>query len=83
MTDKMNIQRVEFAPGVLEELEKSMSPEELQSMMDEIKGKIADGSFFTEATEIDMDRLAEEDPELFAILEELENNPIDSKQNLH
>lgn len=72
MSDITKIKRIEFAPGVLEELEQSMSAEELQAMMDEIKSKIQDGSFFNESTLVDMDTLAEEDPELYKALMQFE-----------
>lgn len=58
--------KMEFAPGVLEQLEKDMDPEELQEFMNMLKGKIEDGTFFDEATEVDMDELEATDPEAYA-----------------
>lgn len=67
--------RIEFAPGVLEQLEREMTPAELQTFMNEIKEQIASGAFFTEAEEVDMDELEEEDPEAYAsIVAALEND---------
>ena len=57
--------KIEFAPGVLEQMEADLTPEELQEFMDMLKGKIEDGSFFEEATEVDMDLLEEEDPDAY------------------
>lgn len=59
------IKHVEFAPGVLEDLEENMDPAELQELMDMIAEKLKDGSFFTDAEPVDMDKLFEEDPELY------------------
>lgn len=64
--------KVEFAPGVLEQLEGEMSLEDLQEFMDEIKSRIQDGSFFDESTLVDMDALREEDPELYKKLSEFD-----------
>jgi hypothetical protein len=57
--------KIEFAPGVLEQLEKDMSPEELQEFMNMIKAKIDDGSFLDESEPVDLDVLEEEDPEAY------------------
>jgi hypothetical protein len=79
MPDIPKIKRVEFAPGVLEELEQSMSSEELQAMMDEIKAKLEDGSLFSESTLINMDTLEEEDPELYNTLMQFEQQKFESE----
>lgn len=73
--------KVEFAPGCLEQLEAEMNPEELQELMDGISAAIADGSFFTDAVEINMDELAETDPELYDTLSSLDEQETDSSTN--
>jgi hypothetical protein len=60
--------KIEFAPGVLEQLEQDMSPEELQEFMNELKTRIEDGSFLAEAEPVDLEALEETDPEEFAQL---------------
>jgi hypothetical protein len=84
--DKKDIE-VKFAPGCLEQLESEMSPEDLQELMNKISEAIADGSFFTDAVEVNMDELADQDPELYETLksfdeQDLEDNPP-TKPTLH
>lgn len=80
--------KVEFAPGCLEQLEAEMSSEELQELMDGISAAIADGSFFADAVEVNMDELAETDPELYEKLQSFddqdsENTILANKPTLH
>ena len=77
--------KVEFAPGCLEQLEAELSPEELQEFMDKIASAIADGSFFADAVEVNMDELAEQDPELYEKLQELDDGAdfTNNKPTLH
>lgn len=62
--------KILFAPGALEALEDELSPEELQQLMDEMKAKIEDGSFFDDSESIDLDELREQDPDLYDLLME-------------
>jgi hypothetical protein len=74
--------KIEFAPGVLEQMEQEMGPEELQEFMNMLKEKIEDGTFLTDATPVDMEELEVEDPEAYAqIVESLVELP--SKNKLH
>lgn len=77
MTDEPKIKRIEFAPGVLEQMEEAYSPEELQEIMDSIKEMIDNGSFFDHAQLVNMEDLEREDPELYAMLSEQINNVSD------
>lgn len=79
MTDEQKIKRVEFAPGVLEQMEETFSPDELQEIMDSIKGMIEDGSFFDKAHMVNMNDLKQEDPELYAHLVEQINSISDGE----
>ena len=72
MTDKKLT--VVLAPGVLEQLEEDMSPEELQLLMDELKN-MGDHPESLEAfsSPINMNELKESDPALYAsIVNQLE-----------
>ena len=62
MTDKL---KVTFAPGVLEQLEQDLTPDDLQELMDELSKSIEDGSFFDESRMVDLNELIESDPELY------------------
>lgn len=57
--------KVVFPPGVLEDMEASMSPEDLQSFMDEVSKMAASGELTANSVDVDMDALEEDDPELF------------------
>lgn len=74
--------KIEFAPGVLEQLEADMNPQELQEFMDMLKAKIADGSFFDEATEVDMELLEEEEPDVYGSIVDAING-ADTPRTLH
>lgn len=62
MTDKPL--KIKFAPGVLEQLEEQLSPEDLQEFMDELKQLADSGELETRSTPVDMLQLQREDPEL-------------------
>jgi hypothetical protein len=64
--EELKEMRIEFAPGVLEQLEAEMTPQELQNFMDDIKEKITSGAFFSEAEEVDMAALEEDEPDVYA-----------------
>lgn len=59
---------IKFAPGVLEQLETEMDPEELQSFLNELQEMALNGDIIEHAEVVDMDKLAIEDPELYATL---------------
>jgi hypothetical protein len=63
--EELKEMRIEFAPGVLEQMEQDMTPAEMQEFMDMLKAKIEDGSLFEESTPVDMEELAEDDPEAY------------------
>ena len=79
--DKKDL-KIEFAPGVLEQMEADLTPEELQDFMNMLKAKIEDGSFFEEATEVDMEMLEEADPDTFnKIVDAIDG--VDTPRTLH
>ena len=64
---------VKFAPGVLEELETTCTPEEVQTFVDYITKLAISGNIPSDSAIVDMDALELEDPELFeAITKSLE-----------
>lgn len=68
---ELNIKKkVIFAPGVLEDMEQQMDPEELQELLDQIKIAAEDGSLFEKSTLVDLTELQEEEPELYQLLKE-------------
>lgn len=82
--------KIEFAPGVLEEMEAEMSTEELQDLLDHLKELVESGNLEENSSAVDMEDLAMEDPELFAILQErrtfmedLISNTKPTKPTLH
>lgn len=75
--------KIQFAPGVLEELEEDMTPEELQEFMNELKMMVEDGSFFDKSEAVDLDELKTTDPELYEILVEQLENIDDSSPTVH
>lgn len=71
MTDNNKKIEVKFAPGVLEEMEASMSEEELQQFLEGLNKLVDDGSiedFFAAGEEVDLQKLMIEDPELYNTL---------------
>ena len=60
--------RVEFAPGVLEMLEATMTPTELQEFMDGFKAMIDSGRIFEESTPVNFEELERDDPEAYEAL---------------
>lgn len=62
--------KVIFAPGVLEGMEAEMSNEDLQELLNQIKEMVESGTLEENSSEVDMEELAMEDPELFAIIQE-------------
>lgn len=67
MTTPKQPLKVVFAPGVLEQMEKDFTAEELQEALDEI-GKLAQNP--EQGTPVDMEELMVEDPHLYAQLVE-------------
>ena len=63
MTDKKL--KVTFAPGAIEEMERTLTPEDMQAIMDAIKAMIDDGTFISKARPVDMDELKQTDPDLY------------------
>ncbi len=72
--------KVEFAPGVLEELEADMNGEDLQDLMDKIKEALEDEDQFEV---VDMEALKVDDPNLYATLQEKLINFNAPKRTLH
>lgn len=60
--------KVSFAPGVLEELEASMSEEELQEFLDQLSTMTENGTLFDQSEAVDMQKLKQDDPELYEVL---------------
>ncbi len=77
MSDENQKFKIMFAPGTLEMLEQEMDPEDLQKFMDDLKQAVEDGSLLEQSTAIDMDSLETEDPELYAILQQRQNDVED------
>lgn len=66
--------RIKFAPGVLESLEKELSPEELQDFMDQLKAGVEDGSYLENSVPVDFEELKRDNPEEYQkLMEQLEN----------
>lgn len=78
---------VKFAPGVIEDLQEQMTPEELQQFMDAIAELQETGDFeqvFDGGEQVDMQKLEKEDPELFKTLQEqLEGCYSNKDETLH
>jgi len=60
--------KVVFAPGVLEQLEETMSPEDLQELLNQIQTKAEDGTLLEDSVAVDLDKLREEDPLEYELL---------------
>ena len=60
--------RVEFAPGVLEMLEATMTPGELQEFMNGLKEAIDSGQIFEESTPVNFEELERDEPEVYEAL---------------
>lgn len=72
--EQPEVTEITFAPGVLEHLENTMSPDELQNFMNQLGDMLKDGSFLSEATLVDMDELEKTDPEMYAaVVKSLDN----------
>lgn len=69
MSDKL---KVVFAPGCFDEFDGTQ--EELEEFMAEIQRAVADPDFLSNSELVDLDTVADEDPELAAILERQLNN---------
>lgn len=54
--------KITFAPGCFDNFEGTQ--EELDQLIEEIKQQFADGSFLEKSRPLDLDEIAEEDPEL-------------------
>lgn len=63
MTDKKL--KLTFAPGVLEQLESEMGPEELQTFLNELKEMTESGDLVTQSSPVDMEQLRREDPQTY------------------
>jgi hypothetical protein len=75
MTDPKEI-KIKFAPGAFEHFEGSQ--EELDELLAEIHQLIESGELFEKSTPLDLDQLAEEDPEFAEmILKSLEAEDIE------
>jgi hypothetical protein len=72
--------KIKFAPGAFEHFEGTQ--EELDGLLAEIQQLIESGEIFEKSTPLDIDQLAEEDPEFAAmIIEALEaDEAIDSEE---
>lgn len=66
--------KVVFPPGVLEDMEMNMSPDDLQSFMNEVARMAASGELETSAVDLDMETLETEDPELYFLIRDAEKN---------
>ena len=62
MTKKMT---VKIAPEALAQLEQSMTEDELQEFFTELQRLADSGELLDESTAVDMDELAETDPDLY------------------
>lgn len=69
MSDEQKL-RIEFAPGVLEELEATMSQEELQEMLDDLADQFNNGTFLENSIPVDLELMSLEEPELYKELME-------------
>lgn len=58
--------KIEFLPGAFDNFEGTQ--EELDELIAELTKSVEDGSFLDKSVFIDMEQLAEEDPELFETL---------------
>ena len=84
MTDDPKKLKVVVPPEVLQELEQTMTAQEIQQLLDEFKKSVEDGSLFEKSQPVDLDKLAEEDPELYHIIvERLSKDPDDNEPTLH
>lgn len=61
-TDKI---RVVIPPEVLEQMERDIPPDELQSLLDEFQRMADSGELFENSQELDMEALQRDDPELY------------------
>ena len=60
--------KVVFAPGILEQMESTMDPIELQELLDHIKELAENGTLADDANLVDMDDLEIDNPKLFKTL---------------
>ena len=69
--------KIKIAEHALDGLEKDMGNDELQEFLDEIEKKMEDGSFFEDSKPVDMDRMEEEEPELYEqLMQAINENDI-------
>lgn len=71
--------RIEFAPGAFDEFEGTQ--EELNDLVAEIKNLALHGNLHENSYPVDMDALAEEDPELHQILTDRLNSIEQNRKN--
>ena len=67
---------IRFAPGCFDNFEGTQ--EELDEMIAEIERMVADGSFMENSEPLDLDALAEEDPEMAELTKGLQRSQVDS-----
>ena len=59
------LKKIEFAPGVLEQIEQEMSQEELQEFLNMLKTSFESGTIFDESEVVDLEELAISDPDVY------------------
>ena len=87
MTDDSKKMKVVFAPGVLEQMERDIDPEELQEILDEIAASIENGTLLDDSRPVDLDELLLTDPDLyFDLIQQISNMEeidLDQPKRLH
>jgi hypothetical protein len=78
MTEEKKVTKIEFAPGCFDNFEGTQ--EELDELIAEIQRMFESGEIEAQATELDMDTLMEEDPEMAEKL--IESLDEEFKRNL-
>lgn len=81
MSDQAKL-KVVFAPGVLENMEATIDPFELQELLDHIKELADSGKLTDDANLVDWDTIKQDDPELFEVLRDRLDNIDESTINL-
>lgn len=70
MSTSARPKKIEFAPGVLEQMEKDFTPDELQEVMDELKRMMQPEYVDTNSVAVDMKQLMREDPDTYRAIQE-------------
>lgn len=69
-----------FAPSAVASLIEEVGEEEAQRIIKEIEEAVADGTFFTESTPVDLAELEQEDPEAYEeICQQIEAMPFEER----